>query len=109
LERIVFVYNKIDREDIDKKTMQEIIDKIKNFLKEYNITKPKIFPISAEYAKLAQLKELSRKKKIDLQNYQDNFHPVLEENYKGYELLEHSPLTASQKETLRKRIDNSEV
>lgn len=108
LERIIFIYNKIDRENIEEKSLKNIIEKVVKFLEDYGITTPKIFPVSAEYAKFAQLEEnLSRNEKGKLGNYRHSFYP--DENYKGYELLEHSSLTTSQKEILQKQINNGGV
>ncbi|WP_209391341.1 dynamin family protein [Chryseobacterium sp. RR2-3-20] len=110
IDRIVFVYNKIDREDIEEKSIKEILNKVESFLERKGIKNAKIFPISAQYAKFAQIENnLTNKKKSDLRNYRDNFIHNIDDNYKGYQLLEYAPLTNSQREQLRKTITNGEL
>lgn len=110
LERIIFVCNKIDRVDIEDKSMNDILEKVEKFLKDNGIAKPKIFPVSAEYAKYTQLENtLTKSKKSQLRTYRDKFIYNIDEDYKGYELLDHSPLRNSQKEILQRQINNGGV
>lgn len=106
LDRIVFVYNKIDREDLEKKSIESILNKVICFLKKYKIENPKIFPVSAKYAKLSQMDEdtLTRSEKGDLSKFRNDFIPDLEGNYNGFQLLEYSPLTLEQKKKLKERL-----
>ena len=110
IDRIVFVYNKIDREDIEEKSIKDILNKVESFLERKGIKNAKIFPVSAQYAKFAQIeKSLTNKKKSDLRNYRDNFINNIDHTYKGYQLLEYAPLTNSQKQKLNNSISNSEL
>ena len=110
LDRIIFIYNKIDREELDTKPFREILPKIRKFLGKYDISNPKIFPLSAKYAKLAQLaNNLSRSEKNKLRGFRDDFLPEPKEDYPGYQLLEEVPLTSYQKQQLQSRIEISEV
>lgn len=107
LDRIIFIYNKVDREDLEKKSLESILLKVTNFLKNFGIVNPKIFPVSAQYAKLAQLSNtLTRKEKIELITYRETISPFYkdEDEYRGYQLLEHSPLPNHLKEHLKNKI-----
>jgi len=110
LDRIIFIYNKIDREELDKKPFSEVLLKIHKFLGKYKIENPKVFPVSAKYAKLAQLNDtLSRNDKSDLAGFRYKFIPNSDESYEGYQLLDHTPLYEVQKKLLRQRISKSEL
>lgn len=105
LNRIVFVYTKIDRELSEEKTFEEVLPKIQKFLKHRDINNPKIFPLSAKYAKFALLeKSLSRTNKNELKTFRFNFKPDPEDNYVGYQLLKYAPLTQNQKDQLKENI-----
>lgn len=109
-DRVVFVYNKIDREDVEEKSIKDILNKVQIFLKKKGILNAKIFPLSAQYAKLAQIENsLSNKKKTELRSYRDNFIHNIDNTYKGYELLDNVPLTKDQKEKLLKSIDTNTI
>lgn len=108
IDRVIFVYNKIDREDIEEKSIKDILNKVQVFLNKKGILNAKIFPLSAQYAKLAQIEDsLTNKKKTELRGYRDNFIHNIDDTYRGYELLDNSPLTKSQKDKLRVNIKNS--
>ncbi|WP_034890424.1 dynamin family protein [Gillisia sp. Hel_I_29] len=110
LDRIIFIYNKVDREELDKKAFSEISPKIKQFLGRYNIENPKVFPLSAKYAKLAQLNSnLSRNEKNKLNVYRNDFIPEPQEKYLGYQLLEYTPISINQKQQLQEKILKSEL
>lgn len=110
IDRIVFVYNKIDREDIEEKPIKNILNKVEAFLERKGIKNAKIFPLSAQYAKFVQIEEcLKRNHKSDLNSFRNKFRPELSEGYLGYQLLEYAPLTNSQKEKLNNSISNSEL
>jgi hypothetical protein len=59
LDRIIFILNRIDGNKVfdkeDPEPVEETIRDVKEYLKKFEINSPKIFPISAEYAKLSQL------------------------------------------------------
>lgn len=101
VDRIIFLANKIDSFDVEKEPIDPCIDDIKEYLKKNNIRNEKIFPISAEYARLAQIGEekKTRKEKSDFRTFREKFLD-LDEDYRGYELVEHSPLREEQKEYL---------
>jgi len=108
IDRVVFVYNKVDREDIEEKSIVDILNKVKGFLEKKGIKNAKIFPVSAQYAKFAQIENnLTNKKKSDLRNYRDNFIHNIDDNYKGYQLLDYAPITSSQKNILKEHIKKS--
>src|SRR5690554_6520493 len=110
IDRIVFVYNKIDREDIEEKPIKNILNKVEAFLERKGIKNAKIFPLSAQYAKFVQIEEcLKRNHKSDLNSFRNKFRPELSEGYLGYQLLEYAPLTNYQKEKLNNSISNSEL
>ncbi|MDX1718690.1 MAG: dynamin family protein [Salegentibacter mishustinae] len=110
MDRIIFVYNKVDREELGKKSFSEILQKIENFLRKYDIENPKIFPVSAIYAKYAQLQEtLSYTEEGELINLRRKFIPAPNRNHIGYQLLNYAPLTENQKKQLRGKISESEV
>lgn len=110
IDRIVFVYNKIDREDIEEKSIKDILNKVESFLERKGIKNAKIFPVSAQYAKFAQIEEcLKRNQKSDLNSFRNKFRPEPAEGYLGYQLLEYAPLTNSQKEKLNENLKKNQV
>lgn len=110
IDRVVFVYNKIDREDIEEKSIKDILNKVESFLEIKGIKNAKIFPVSAQYAKFAQIEEcLKRNQKSDLNSFRSKFRPEPAEGYLGYQLLEYAPLTNSQKEKLNENLKKNQV
>lgn len=110
VDRIIFIYNKVDRENLEKKPINEILINVKKFLGKYNIDNPKIFPLSSKYAKFSQLiSVLSRNEKNKLSNFRNDFIPEPDENYQGYQLLEYAPINENQKQQLKKRVSKSEL
>lgn len=110
IDRVVFVYNKIDREDIEEKSIKDILNKVESFLERKGIKNAKIFPVSAQYAKFAQIEEcLKRNQKSDLNSFRSKFRPEPGEGYLGYQLLEYAPLTNSQKEKLNENLKKNQV
>lgn len=104
LERIIFVLNKIDGEDIEKKAVKVVIRKVKIFLEKFGIKNPKIFPICALYAKLSQLdsNQLTRSEKNGISNFRHKFLP--DSDYSGYQLVENSSLSNKQKAFLLNKL-----
>ena len=102
LERIIFVVNKIDREIASKRKIKEIVDRANNFLENKHIKNAKIFPISAQYAKFAQIDSLDEFDKYQLTGHRLQFKPH------EADILEHAPLTKSQKENLANKIQKSD-
>ncbi|MFB9120412.1 dynamin family protein [Bergeyella porcorum] len=110
LDRIIFLVNKIDNFDLQQENVISCIDKVKKYLEENIIRSEKIFPICAEYARLAQLdsEKKTRKEKSDFRTFRENFLDF-DEDYKGYELVEHSPLREEQKEYLFAQAEKDET
>lgn len=110
LDRIIFLANKIDAFDIEKESIDTCIDNITNYLSRFNIKNPKIFPISGEYARLTQTseKKRSRTENNNFSTFRNNFI-CLDDTYKGYELVKHSPLREDQKEYLLSEAEKSET
>ncbi|QAA80854.1 hypothetical protein EI546_03520 [Aequorivita sp. H23M31] len=110
LDRIVFIYNKVDCEKLGNKSFSEILEKVYKFLGKFGIKNPCVFPISSSYAKLAQLNgTLNHDEVGELTGYRHKFTPVPEKNYKGYQLIDYAPLTIKQKAHLKERITKSEL
>lgn len=108
LERIIFVANKIDAFDIDKEPIADCLKKIRKYLADIGIKNAKIFPVSAEYARLAQTENKNRIERSNFTAFRSSIAPDESENHKGYELVEHSPLTPKQKAFLKDKIKKSE-
>lgn len=110
LDRIIFLANKIDSFDVEKEPIDPCIDDIKKYLADNNIRNEKIFPVCAEYARLAQISEekKTRKEKSEFRTFREKFLDI-DEDYKGYELVEHCPLKEEQKESLWVQADKDET
>lgn len=110
LDRIIFLANKIDNFDVEKEPIDPCIDEIKKYLEGNNIRNEKIFPICAEYARLAQIdkEKKTRKEKLDFGTFRGKFLDI-DEDYKGYELVEHSPLREDQKDYLFAQVEQDET
>lgn len=109
LERIIFVLNKIDGEDVEKKPVEAIISKVKSFLEKFGIKNSKIFPLCAKYAKICQLdsNKLTRSEKNDISNFRTKFLP--DSDYLGYQLVENSCLSNKQKEFLLNKLSDNNI
>ncbi len=103
-ERFLFALNKIDCFDIEKENVEKLIENNKKYLKDKGIDNPKIFPISAEFAKLKKLslkeRTLSRAQKNNLNNFQYNFMPDLEEGYEGIDTIKYASISKRLKDEL---------
>ncbi len=110
LDRIIFICNKIDNEKPGENEVDEVLSSIQKFLRNYKIENPKIFPVSAEYSKFAQLKEtLTYTEEGDFISHRRKFIPAPERNHPGFQLVKHAPITENQKELLNGRIQKSEL
>jgi hypothetical protein len=106
LNRIVFIYNKIDTEFNNNNSFDDVLIKIKKFLKNHDIEKPKIFPVCTHYAKLARNKNnLSYSERGDFENFSRKLIPSPEHDHKGYLLLDHFPLNENQKNKLSRGLE----
>lgn len=105
-ERFIFALNKIDCFDPEKESIENLIRNAKKYLANFGIEKPRIFPVSAEAAKLYRMKEigieLTRSEENDYENYLFKILPT--EDYEGIETFENSSLPENLKEEIRERI-----
>jgi GTPase Era involved in 16S rRNA processing len=106
-ERIVFVLNKIDELDPEKnpksETLEKVIEDCKSYLvNDFEIESPKIFPISAQFAKLTLKEEsiLGRKEKADLINFKNTILPDSDSNYEGVDTIKFAAILEKQKKVL---------
>ncbi|MGL4865370.1 dynamin family protein [Cetobacterium sp.] len=110
-ERFIFALNKIDCFDPEKESIETLIENSKEYLRRFGIENPKIFPISAEAAKLVRLREggeeLSRTQKGNLQSYEMNFLP--EDDYPGIDTIKYASISEISKEKLYKESKEDKV
>lgn len=104
-DRFLFVINKSDRLDPEQDgTIEELVGEAKKYLEMFDIENPKIFPVSAEFAKLLRMHtqniKLSHKKRKALKN-----HEMFLEYLK---LDEFAPFTYSTKKALLKKLENAQ-
>lgn len=110
-DRIIFILNRIDDLDPDKEPLAYKINKTKEYLNSnFDIKNPKIFPLSAEYARLAIKEEsgekLSRHEKSNLDSFVSKFKP--DEDYVGIPTFNHLPLFEEFKNQVRERLGESQ-
>jgi hypothetical protein len=108
LGRVIFVINKIDQFDIEKESIKKCCENVEVYLGKSGINKPIIFPLSANYARLSQIGQLSRNDKHELDNYRNKFRPVHEDGYLGYSLIDNCSLSAFKKELLLNNVSKSD-
>lgn len=110
-ERFIFALNKIDCFDPEKESINTLIENSKEYLRRFGIENPKIFPISAEAAKLVRLREcgeeLSRAQRGNLQSYEMNFLP--EDNYPGIDTIKYASISEVAKEKLYKEAKEDKI
>lgn len=110
-ERFIFALNKIDCFDPEKESIETLIENSKNYLKKFGIENPKIFPISAEAAKLVRLREcgqeLSRTQRSNLQSFEFSFLP--EEDYPGIDTIKYASISEIAKERLYKEAKEDKI
>lgn len=110
-ERFIFALNKIDCFDPEKESIEILVENSKKYLKSFGIENPKIFPISAEAAKLVRLREsgeeLSRTQKSNLNAYEYNFLP--EGDYLGIDTIKYASISEGMKEKLYKEAKNDKI
>ncbi len=98
-ERFLFALNKIDCFDVEKESIEKLINNSLTYLKSKGIENPKIFPISAEFAKLKKLNmkghKLSRKGQQDLNNFIFTFIP--DDGYQGIDTIKYASLNQNVK------------
>ncbi|MGL5612162.1 dynamin family protein [Cetobacterium sp.] len=110
-ERFIFALNKIDCFDPEKESINTLIENSKEYLRRFGIENPKIFPISAEAAKLVRLRErgeeLSRAQRGNLQSYEMNFLP--EDDYPGIDTIKYASISEVAKEKLYKEAKEDKI
>lgn len=110
-ERFIFALNKIDCFDPEKESINTLIENSKEYLRRFGIENPKIFPISAEAAKLVRLRErgeeLSRVQRGNLQSYEMNFLP--EDDYPGIDTIKYASISEVAKEKLYKEAKEDKI
>lgn len=110
-ERFIFALNKIDCFDPEKESIDTLIENSKNYLKKFGIENPKIFPISAEAAKLVRLREkgqeLSRTQRSNLQSFEFSFLP--EDDYPGIDTIKYASISEIAKEKLYKEAKEDKI
>ena len=110
-ERFIFALNKIDCFDPEKESINTLIENSKEYLRRFGIENPKIFPISAEAAKLVRLREcreeLSRAQKGNLHSYEMNFLP--EDDYPGIDTIKYASISEVAKEKLYKEAKEDKI
>lgn len=98
-DRFIFTINKCDEFDCQKESIEDLLNSVKKYLKQYEIKDPNLFPVSAQTAKLIRMyqndKKLTRKEERDLDIYED-FIKV-----KGY----HFDKMASLSESCRRNLE----
>lgn len=76
-DRFIFVINKFDDIDLEKEDADKTIQATKDYLKEFGIYQPNIFPVSARAALLLRKENrgetMSRAERQDLNGYKFNF------------------------------------
>lgn len=111
-ERFIFALNKIDCFDPEKESIDKLIENSKKYLRKFGIENPKIFPISAEAAKLVRLnnrgENLSRSQSANLRNFEYSFLPVPEENYPGIDTIKYASISEEMKEFLYKDSEENQ-
>lgn len=102
-DRFIFILNKCDQLDEQKDgPISEIINKVKDYLGQFGIKDPNIFPISAELAKLIRMKQNDPNIKFSI-NQKQLFRTY--EDYIEYECL-HLEKDASLTELVKDKLNN---
>jgi GTPase Era involved in 16S rRNA processing len=104
-DRFLFVLNRIDELDHEKESLEKIIGSSKEHISNIvGIENPKIFPVSAEFARLDQLRDmgeiLTRSEKGKLKKFESEFLPCEEDGYEGIETIQFTPLREEEKRLL---------
>jgi len=88
-DRFIFAINKIDCIDYEKEDVTGVINAVKNYLETFGIENPKVFPLTAEYAKIIRFDsnsiKLTKKQKKILNDY-DYFLPEDDEDIHNFEM-----------------------
>lgn len=101
-ERIIFVLNRIDEFKKSDGDFNTIIEECKEYLNDLNITNPKIFPLSAQLAKLALIDKLGV---IDNEDDKDQLEFLIKKMIRK-NVIQFSPISQKQKELLYEEVKN---
>lgn len=111
-ERFLFAINKIDAFDPEREDISKLIENSKKYLESKNIKNPKIFPISAEFAKLKKLSmnnsSLTRTQRKNLNGFKEIFMPDLADNYEGIDTIKYASIPEKEKDKLYKEAKENE-
>lgn len=109
-ERFIFALNKIDNLDPEEESLEEMLEKTRNYLGEFGIKNPKIFPVSASVAKLCRKKfveELTLEEEEEYRDYIFKFFP--DHSYEGIKTFEYSSLPERLKNEILEKINKSNI
>ena len=103
-DRFIFVCNKMDEQDPEKETMDQVIKKIKEHLKKKNIMEPNIFLTDARVCKLARM-TMAR---ADLTECEEDIldgrlRPF---NRESRRLFKYAPIPQEKKDELEKEVED---
>ncbi|MGL5051459.1 MAG: dynamin family protein, partial [Fusobacteriaceae bacterium] len=110
-ERFIFALNKIDCFDPEKESIEKLVENSRKYLKGFGIENPRIFPISAEAAKLVRLREcgevLTTNQNSKLNGFEDTLLP--KEDYPGIDTIKYASISEAVKEKLYKESRQDKV
>lgn len=110
-ERFIFALNKIDNLDTEKESIDDLINNCIEYLKEFGIESPKIFPISAEFAKLIRLNEInekmSRKQEGFFKQAKLDFLP--DKGYEGIDTIKYASINDREKQRLYEEAKTNDL
>lgn len=111
-ERFLFAINKIDAFDPEREDISKLIENSKKYLESKKIKNPKIFPISAEFAKLKKLSinnsPLTRTQRKNLNGFKETFMPDVSDNYEGINTIKYASIPEKEKNRLYKEANENE-
>jgi len=105
-DRFLFVVNKMDCFDPDTEDINDAFNKVVKYLNRHGIKNPKIFPTSAELAKVLRL-YLNEKKLTNLQKRTKNIYDMFFE-YSELDFIQQSSLSEVTKSKLRKQMEQTD-
>ena len=110
-DRFIFVVNKFDDVDLEKEDATKIIQNTKEYLAEFGIEQPNVFPVSARAALLLKLEHyhgsdiLTRQERNDLNTYKNNFG---DEEYVVSHFEKLADISIGVRSKLEKRLENAD-
>ena len=110
-DRFIFVVNKFDDVDLEKEDATKIIQNTKEYLAEFGIEQPNVFPVSARAALLLKLEHyhgsdiLTRQERNDLNTYKNNFG---DKDYVVTHVEKLEDISIGVRSKLEKRLENAD-